>query len=203
VYAVQRGGVVRGGAPRGGVFAPYRYYRPSYYRPSYYRPYYAFRPRFSLGFGLWVGYPIPYPYYYGYGYPYPYPYSYPYPYPYAYGSYYPAPSYGYPAYGYPAPSAAPGYPPASAPGSVAVQPGDASAGVSFEITPTTAEIYVDGTYAGRVAEHGPMSEPLGLAPGRHRIEVRAPGYQTLVFDAEVAAGQVTPYRGTMLPVRPY
>ena len=38
-------------------------YRGGYYaRPPvhFYHPYYSFRPRFSVGFGLWLGYPVPY-----------------------------------------------------------------------------------------------------------------------------------------------
>src|ERR1041385_7745962 len=47
-------GVIRGGVVvRGGG---------GFYRPYYARPYYSFRPRVSLGFGLWVGYPVRYPY---------------------------------------------------------------------------------------------------------------------------------------------
>jgi hypothetical protein len=163
------------------------------------RPYYAFRPRVSLGFGLWVGYPVSYPYYYRS--PYPYAYSYPYPYP------YPPPAYGYPAqpYAYPTnptnPSGAypsPGYP---QPGAVTVQPGTTSgAGVSFEITPVDADVYVDGTLVGRVSNFGPLSQPLPMAPGRHLIEIRREGYQTLSFDADVAAGQVIPYQGAMQPL---
>jgi hypothetical protein len=184
------------------------------------RPYYAFRPHLSLGFGLWAGFPVAYPYYSGYPYGYPYPYPYPDPYSYSYPYSYPAPSYGYPGQapsgypssgypgqappsypssGYPgqAPSGYPssGYPPA---GTVGVQPGaETSGGVSFEITPNTAGAYVDGNYVGTVATFGPMSQPLPLAPGRHHIEVRAPGYQTMAFDTDAVAGQVIPYQGTM------
>jgi hypothetical protein len=185
--------------PRGFVASP-RFYR-----------HYAFRPRVSLGFGFWAGYPVPYSYYYSYGYPYGYPYPAPYPYAYDYPdrSYrYPAPnpSFGYPpssylSSGYPAPgSARPGYPTQQpAPGSVGVQPGEppTSGGVSFEITPSTAAVFIDGTYVGTVADFDPMSQPLGLTPGRHHIEVRASGYQTLAFDADVTAGQVIPYQGTL------
>ena len=86
LYAAQRGVARMGGpvrvapgrfttrviGPRVIVGAPFR---------GFYRPYYAFRPRFSIGFGLFVGYPVAFPYYaYAYPYPYPYPYSYPYPY---------------------------------------------------------------------------------------------------------------------------
>ena len=45
-------------------YAP-RYYSPGYGSRSYYRPY-TFRPRFSIGFGIFSGYPVPYSYSYGY-----------------------------------------------------------------------------------------------------------------------------------------
>src|SRR5689334_7284461 len=50
-----------------------RYYGPRYVGPRFsiaprrfYRPYYVFRPRFSIGFGIWSGYPVTYydPFYY-------------------------------------------------------------------------------------------------------------------------------------------
>ncbi len=46
-------------------YAP-RYYGNVYGSRSYYRPY-VFRPRYSIGFGIFSGYPVPYSY--GYGYP--------------------------------------------------------------------------------------------------------------------------------------
>lgn len=179
------------------------------------RPFYAFRPRFSLGFGLWVGFPVAYPYYYDYpyGYPYaPYPYANGYPYPYA-GASYGYPASGYPASGYPASSyPASGYPagtyatpsdpqayPAS--GSIDAQRGQDAGGVSFEITPNTARVIVDGTEVGSVAEFSPTATPLTLTLGRHHIELRAAGYQTMAFDAEIVAGQVIPYRGELQPQR--
>ena len=167
-----------------------------FYRPWFYHPYYAFHPRFSLGFGLWAGYPVGYPYYGYYGYPY-YPYYAPYPYAYP-------PAYGYPdPYGYSTPPSS-GYstppPESTAPNtSVGVQPGTASGGVSFEITPSNAAVFVDGTYVGTVGDFGPRSQPLGLTTERHHIEIRASGYHTMTFDADIVAGQVIPYQGTMQP----
>ena len=81
-----------------------------------------------------------------------------------------------------------------------MQPGQDRAdtgGVSFEIVPTTAQVFVDGSPVGTVGEFTPTTQPLGLTPGRHRIEIRSPGYQTMEFDADVVAGQVIPYQGTM------
>jgi hypothetical protein len=133
----------------------------------------------SLGFGLWVGYPVAYPYYD----PYLYSYSYdPYPNSYSYDAYPNAP-YEQPY------------------GSVGVQPGAATGGLSFDITPASAELFVDGNYIGIAATFSPTSEPLALGPGRHRIEVRAPGYETMAFDADVIAGEVVPYQGGMRPLR--
>jgi hypothetical protein len=183
-------GVERGFGSRFGVYGPVRFFRP----------YYAFRPRLSLGFGLWAGYPIAYPYayydpfyspydYYGYSSAYP-----PYDYPYA-ATTYPAypPASGYPAY---APPPASSYP--SEADSIDVQPGQTSTGgVSFEVTPNTAQVFVDGTYVGTVGQFTPTSQPLGLTPGRHQVEIRAPGYRTITFDPDILAGQVIPYQGTM------
>jgi hypothetical protein len=205
VYAAQRGVARVGGGMRvaPGRFAT-RVIGPRVivgvpFRP-FYRPYYAFRPRFSIGFGFFAGYPVAFPYYaYAYPYPYPYPYSYPYPYasaPYAY------PPYGYSGYpptSYPYPANDPNYPPqAPAPGSVGVAPGQQQfGGVSFEITPADAQIYVDDDYIGIVSDFTPTKQPLTLTPGRHHIEIRASGYQTMTFDADIIAGQVIPYRGTL------
>ncbi len=168
-YGVVRGGVVVGRAvPRVGgrvfIATPVRFYRP----------YYVFRPRVSLGFGLWVGFPVAYPFFYGY---YAYPYYYPYP-------AYPYPPY--PVYGYTYP-----------PGGYSTQA--AVGGLSFEITPSDAEVWVDGAYVGTVGDFTPTTRPLDLAPGRHHIEIRASGYRSMSFDVEITAGQVIPYRGALQP----
>ncbi len=228
VYAQSRGGVVTRGAvavPRGsiGVRGGVVTTRGAFVSPVFARPYYTFRPRVSIGFGLWAGYPVAFPYYgYGYGYyGYPYGYAYPYPYdPYAYG--YAAPSYGYPSpyaatpysgtpysgtpYSGTAPyngSDYPATPDTTAPGT-SVQPSAPSGegqqqpgGASFEITPDSAAVFVDGTYVGTAGTFNPNSMPLGLIPGRHHIEIRASGYRTMTFDVDIVPGQVVPYRGTM------
>jgi hypothetical protein len=191
----------RGGGSRVVVAAPYRSYSYPYYSRAYYSyPYYAFRPRFSVGFGLYVGYPVAYPYYgYGYGY-YGYPYPYPaYPYPYAYSSSYPYPDYRPSAYSSSTYSSAqPPAPPVQ--GSIGIASGTpqgSSGGISFDISPNTAQVYVEGQYVGLVSAFSPTSQPLTLAPGRHHVEIRLLGYQTMTFETEVTSGQVVPYQGTM------
>jgi hypothetical protein len=173
-----------------------------YYRAPFYRPYYSFRPRVSLGIGLWMGYPVPYPYYGS-----PYVYAAPYAPPYAYGA--PAPNYptsNYPTTNYPSsnyPSSnypTSNYPSSNYPGpSVGAQRGGAQSqgGISFEITPENAAVFVDGNYVGTAGEFGPSAPPLDLAPGSHRVEVRAQGYRTLTSDADIEPGQVIPFYGTL------
>jgi hypothetical protein len=187
---------VRGGSFGGGAIGVGRYSRIAPVR--FYRPYYTFQPRLSLGFGLWAGYPIAYAsaYYDPYYSPYPYGYVSPYSYP---------PAYGYPAATYPS---APGYPPQSpsayptdrqAPqGSISAQPDQGnSGGLSFSITPDTAQLFVDGALVGTVGQFTSTTQPLGLAAGRHHVEMRSPGYQTMSFDVDIIAGQVIPYQGAL------
>jgi len=194
-YSSVRGGYggyyVRGG--RFSSFAPVHFYRP----------YYVFRPRLSIGFGIWAGYPFAYRYAY-------------------YDPFYDPYVYGYPPYGYPAydynvtPGYAP-YPPVSgyapptsyseppqgtyqgsAQGSAGVAPNQSNmGGLSFEISPSDAELVVDGRSIGTVGEFTANTQPLGLPAGRHQIEVRASGYRTMSFDVDIVAGQVIPYQGTL------
>lgn len=192
VVVVGRGGPRRIIGPRVSIgVAPGRFYRP----------YYAFRPRLRIGAGFLIGFPVAYsfgysdPYYYSaYGYPYP---AYP---SYAYPSYaYPAPAYPYPQQPYPYQQAYPqsAYP-SVAPGTVVAQPGQANTGgASFEISPSNAEVLVDGVSMGAASQFSPTTAPLGLTPGHHHFEIRAAGYQPITFDADIVAGQVTPFQGTL------
>ena len=161
-HAVPRPQVV---VPRGNVYAPH--YSPRVYAPSrayaihsYYRPY-AFRPRVSIGFGIYAGYPVPYTY------------SYP----------YPVEVYGY-----------------GAPREVVINPSvPAYGGVALDITPSDADVWVDGQYAGKVQDFDGTTQPLTLTPGTHTIQVQAPGYQPMTVDVGIQAGQVIPYRGDLMP----
>lgn len=151
----------------GGYYRGYGYYGYPWYGAGY-SPYYWFSPRWSIGFGLSVGYPVAW---YGASYGYPVPYTYG-----AYPNYYPSPS-----------------------GTTVVINPSTTGGVAFEIEPQDAEIYVDGNYMGTTGEYSATSRPLPLPPGRHRIELRAQGYQSVSVDVDVVPGQVIPYRGALEP----
>ena len=70
-------------------------------------------------------------------------------------------------------------------------------GVSFDIQPANADVFVDGQYAGPVGDFSPNSEPLTLDPGTHQIAIQCPGYRSLQWDVTIEPGQVIPYRGVL------
>lgn len=161
---------------------PFRSYgaRPYYYGPrlglgySYYSPY----GYFGLGWGS------PYYGYYGYGYGYGYP-----GYGYGYGYTYPYP-YGYPSYGYPSEYLYGGAQ-ARAVGEIRVQ--DA---------PKDAEIYVDGYYEGIVDDASGPFHSLRLEAGPHKIEIRAPGFETATYDVNVDQTRTITVHARLRPAQP-
>jgi hypothetical protein len=172
--------------PRGAVaphYAPNYHSAPNYrYAPNYHYAPYA--PRYYAPHAYGYGYYAPR--YYGAGYVfrpyfsigfgfwggYPVPYSYAYP--------YPVPVYGY-----------------AQPQSVVVNPGSNYGGISFQVTPYEADVYVDGNYAGHASDFDGSKQPMTLAAGTHRIEIVANGFQTSSFDVNVQPGQIIPYRGDL------
>jgi len=85
-------------------------------------------------------------------------------------------------------------------GAVRIVPGAATyGGVSFDITPADADVYLDGEYIGRAGDFAPNAAPLTLTPGPHRIEVQANGYRPMNWDVDIIPGQVIPFRGDMQP----
>ena len=74
-------------------------------------------------------------------------------------------------------------------------------GVSFDISQANAQVYVEGVYVGTVESFSPSRPPLALAPGLHYIEVRLPGYRTATFEVTIGAAEVTPYQGSLEPLR--
>jgi hypothetical protein len=127
-----------------------------------------------IGAGLYSGY---YGYYGGSGY---------------YGGYgYYDPWYGaYPGYG--------GYPDDPYQTSPGYGGGFAEEGsLRLKIRPREAEVYVDGYYAGIVDQFDGVFQRLHIESGPHRIEVRAAGYETLVFDVRISPDHSTTYEGEM------
>ena len=144
------------------------------------------------GFGV-IGYPVIYPYAYPYGDPFS-------PYPAASST----PAAPVPnTYSNVATSSSAETITAAPPVTGAIECDGAAAcgGISFDITPASAQVWVDGVFVGDADEFDATSTPLLLSPGDHYIEVRLAGYRTASFDVTIVAGEVTPYQGTLERLR--
>jgi hypothetical protein len=73
--------------------------------------------------------------------------------------------------------------------------------LQLEVKPRDAQLYVDGEFVGTWSD---VAGQLELAPGTHRIEIRAPNHEAHTFDARITAGHTITYRSelTRLPDRP-
>jgi len=70
----------------------------------------------------------------------------------------------------------------------------------LEVEPKEAlQIYVDGVYLGTPADLG---DELELTTGTRRIELRARGYRSLTFSAEIVDGRSITYRGSLDQAEP-
>jgi hypothetical protein len=72
----------------------------------------------------------------------------------------------------------------------------------LQVRPRSAEVYVDGYYAGRVDEFDGIFQNLTLEEGAYTIELVAPGYAPLLFNVRIYQGRKITYRGDMRPLRP-
>jgi len=89
-------------------------------------------------------------------------------------------------------------------------PADPQGGVStsndegklrLKIKPREAEVYVDGYYVGQVDDFDGIFQRLHLDSGPHRIEVRAPGYESLSFDVRITPDHTTTYEGELKKIQ--
>ncbi len=170
-HAVPRGQVYAPRTEHGVVVAP-RVYSPRYSGSYAYRPYVH-----SYGYRPYVFRPrtrLSFGLYLGYAVPYSYAYSYP-----------------VPIYGYGAPSAP-----------VYITPESTTyGGITLEITPPDAQVFVDSQYVGQVADFDGTNAPLNMTAGQHRIQVSAQGYEPMTMDVNVIPGQLVPYRGDLQQAR--
>jgi len=92
---------------------------------------------------------------------------------------------------------------APAPGAVDAAPYDApppspddAATIVLQVQPASAQVFVDGAFVGTVDD---LQSALTVAPGVHRVEFRASGYDPIVVDVRVAPGGRITYRAALKP----
>ena len=61
--------------------------------------------------------------------------------------------------------------------------------VRLSIEPDRAAVFVDDQYAGHAHEFGGAGRAMLLSPGKHRIRITLPGYQSFDTEIEVRANQ--------------
>ena len=70
--------------------------------------------------------------------------------------------------------------------------------LQLEVEPRQSlQIFVDGLYVGTLADLG---DEIELRLGARRIELRAPGYRTLIFDTQIVPDRTIVYRGALEPI---
>jgi hypothetical protein len=103
---------------------------------------------------------------------------------------------GYVGSGYPDPEyGAPGYQSAEQP-----PPAPAVGMLGLDVTPSSAQVFVDSYYAGTVADVDRRALP--LAAGPHRIEIRAQHYEPVAFDVRIDPNDTIVYRGALDLMQP-
>jgi hypothetical protein len=72
-------------------------------------------------------------------------------------------------------------------------------GIFLDVEPRSADVYVDGFYVGPAADFA--LNGLTLRAGRHWIDLRAAGYETLTLPVNITAALAMRYRGALSPAR--
>lgn len=74
--------------------------------------------------------------------------------------------------------------------------GDAAGYLRLDVQPENAQVYIDGYYAGTVADFN-RSGGRALDVGPHRLEIRGEGFDSQSVELQIRANDVLPYRGVL------
>jgi PEGA domain len=64
-----------------------------------------------------------------------------------------------------------------------------TAEIKLDVKPSRAAVFVDGVFVGHVGEFGGVGRALLVEPGKRKIKISLPGYQTFETDIDLAANQ--------------
>jgi hypothetical protein len=65
----------------------------------------------------------------------------------------------------------------------------------LDVEPESAQVFIDGLYAGTVADFRRGGQPLDVGP--HRVEMRADGFDSQSVELRIRANDTLSYRGTL------
>jgi hypothetical protein len=78
-------------------------------------------------------------------------------------------------------------------------PGRVYGGLRITDAPREAQVFADGYYLGIVDDFDGMFQHANLEAGTHRIEIQAPGFESVAFDVMVQPGRTITFRAEMYP----
>jgi len=78
--------------------------------------------------------------------------------------------------------------------------GRATGLLRLAVTPADAQVFIDSLYVGTVADINAQNV-LQLEEGPHRLEIRAPQYQTVTVDVRISPYETVTYRAALELVR--
>jgi PEGA domain-containing protein len=78
------------------------------------------------------------------------------------------------------------------------RPPSITAELKLTVGPGRAAVFVDDNYAGHASEFGGALHSLLISPGKHRIRVALPGYQTFETEVSLLAGQKSEVKTELL-----
>jgi len=78
------------------------------------------------------------------------------------------------------------------------RPPSITAELKLTVDPGRAAVFVDDNYAGHASEFGGALHSLLISPGKHRIRVALPGYQTFETTVSLLAGQKSEVKTELL-----
>lgn len=67
----------------------------------------------------------------------------------------------------------------------------------LKVKPAHGQVYVDGYYVGEVDSFDGIFQKLQVEAGAHRVEIRAPGFETVQFEVMVVPGETVTYKGEL------
>lgn len=70
----------------------------------------------------------------------------------------------------------------------------------LDVSPSHADVYVDGVYAGRARDFDGASPHATLSTGAHRIEIRAEGFEDALLVTRINKASRTVHNVTLWPV---
>ena len=69
--------------------------------------------------------------------------------------------------------------------------------LKLKVKPRSAKVYVDGYFVGLVDQFDGAFQKLALNGGRHKVEVRAEGFETAEFDVLITPDQTVTFQGEL------